>query len=254
MRELQLRSRLIFRVRTVDEVELIPRTQLLLNRDLTYTEEAALGKEQEEALLFRAMQSDIVGQLISAGSRHCACPPPPRPDRTAPSPRSMQVRADQLSSHLSKGLRTPCTRSMATSRCWPRKPSTRFATQPEAAGHSERKVYHVVGNHFNWGEVEAAALSMSLFAERQIIELRIPGGKPGKEGSEALQRYCSRMPDEVVTIVQLPKMDRTQSSSAWFGALEGSGITIKIDPIDRNRPANLAGAAPGCAEAARRSG
>jgi LPS-assembly lipoprotein len=64
VRELQLRSRLIFRVRTVDEVELIPRTQLLLTRDLTYTEEAALGKEQEEALLFRSMQSDIVGQLI----------------------------------------------------------------------------------------------------------------------------------------------------------------------------------------------
>jgi len=64
VRELTLRARLIFRVRTVDDVDLIPRTQLLLTRDLTYSEEAALGKEQEEAVLFRSMQQDIVGQLM----------------------------------------------------------------------------------------------------------------------------------------------------------------------------------------------
>jgi LPS-assembly lipoprotein len=64
VRELQLRSRLIFMLQTADEIELIPRTQLLLTRDLTYTEEAALGKEQEEAVMYRAMQSDIVGQLL----------------------------------------------------------------------------------------------------------------------------------------------------------------------------------------------
>jgi LPS-assembly lipoprotein len=64
VRELTLRTRFVYRVRTVDEVELIPRTQLLLMRDLTYSEEAALGKEQEEAVLYRAMQQDIVGQLM----------------------------------------------------------------------------------------------------------------------------------------------------------------------------------------------
>jgi DNA polymerase-3 subunit delta len=144
----------------------------------------------------------------------------------------MQIRADQLQAHLSKGLRTLYT-IHGDEALLAQEAADTVRQAARAAGHSERKVYHVAGNHFNWSEVEGAALAMSLFAERQIIELRIPSGKPGKDGSEALQRYCSRMPDEVVTIVQLPKLDRTQLSSAWFMALDGAGMTLKIDSIER---------------------
>ena len=61
---------------------------------------------------------------------------------------------------------------------------------------------------------------MSLFAERQLIEIRIPSGKPGKDGSEALQRYCEHLSDDVLTLVQLPRLDRQQTKSAWFAALD----------------------------------
>jgi LPS-assembly lipoprotein len=62
--EFQLRGRFAFRLRSVSGRELIPRTEILLNRDMSYTESAALGKEQEENFLFRAMQSDIVSQVM----------------------------------------------------------------------------------------------------------------------------------------------------------------------------------------------
>lgn len=62
--EFQLRERFNFRLRTVTGRELIPRTEILLNRDMSYTESAALGKEQEEAFLYRAMQADIVSQVL----------------------------------------------------------------------------------------------------------------------------------------------------------------------------------------------
>ena len=62
--ELQLRERFTFRLRSVAGKELIPSTELLLIRDMSYTENAALGKEQEEAFLFRTMQSDIVAQVL----------------------------------------------------------------------------------------------------------------------------------------------------------------------------------------------
>jgi LPS-assembly lipoprotein len=62
--ELQLREHFTFRLRTINGRELIPRTELVQNRDLTYTESAALGKEQEEAFLYRAMTSDIVQQVM----------------------------------------------------------------------------------------------------------------------------------------------------------------------------------------------
>ena len=62
--EFQLRERFSFRLRSMQGRELIPQTDILLSRDLSYTESAALGKEQEEAFLYRAMQSDIVSQVM----------------------------------------------------------------------------------------------------------------------------------------------------------------------------------------------
>jgi LPS-assembly lipoprotein len=65
VRELELRVRLEFSLRTAAGAELIPRTELLLKRDMNYNERDALAKEQEEALLFRAMQADVVSQVMS---------------------------------------------------------------------------------------------------------------------------------------------------------------------------------------------
>ena len=62
--EFQLRERFNFRLKSVSGRELIPKTEILQNRDMSYTESAALGKEQEEASLYRAMQSDIVSQVM----------------------------------------------------------------------------------------------------------------------------------------------------------------------------------------------
>jgi LPS-assembly lipoprotein len=64
VRELQLRSRFNFRLRTPQGRELIPATEILLSRDMSYRETAALAKEQEEAALYRSMQSDIVAQVL----------------------------------------------------------------------------------------------------------------------------------------------------------------------------------------------
>jgi len=64
VREFTLRSRFRFVLRTASGKELIPSSEILLTRDLTYTESAALAKEQEEAFLYRVMQNDIVAQVL----------------------------------------------------------------------------------------------------------------------------------------------------------------------------------------------
>ena len=74
---------------------------------------------------------------------------------------------------------------------------------------------------------------MSLFAPRQLIEIRIPSGKPGKEGSEALQRYVQHLSDDVLTLLQLPRLDAQQLKSAWFSALDGAGVTLRVEPVPR---------------------
>ena len=64
VRELQLRLRFKFKLRSRDGKELIPETELLLKRDISYSETVILAKEAEEALLYRDMQSDLVQQLM----------------------------------------------------------------------------------------------------------------------------------------------------------------------------------------------
>ncbi|MES2993086.1 MAG: DNA polymerase III subunit delta [Pseudomonadota bacterium] len=144
----------------------------------------------------------------------------------------MQIRADQLASHLQKGLR-PIYTVWGDEPLLAQEAGDAIRAAARASGCSERQVHTVAGAHFDWSGLLGASMAMSLFSERQLIEIRIPSGKPGKDGSEALQRYCDSLGDDVVTLVQLPKLDRTQQGSAWFTALDGAGVTVRVDPIDR---------------------
>jgi len=111
----------------------------------------------------------------------------------------------------------------------------------QRAGFEERRVFTVSGAHFDWSSVVGAAQETSLFAARQIIEIRIPSGKPGKDGAQALQRYVESPSADVLTLVQLPRLDFQQSRSAWFGALDAAGVTVRLDPVERHAlPAWLA--------------
>ncbi len=144
----------------------------------------------------------------------------------------MQVRADQLSAHLAKGLRAIYTLH-SDEPLLAQEATDAIRAAARAAGHTERQVHTVAGAHFDWSGLLGASQAMSLFADKQLIEIRIPSGKPGKEGSEALQRYCEHLSDDVITIVTCPKLDRTQQSSAWFTALDTAGVTVRIDAVER---------------------
>ena len=148
----------------------------------------------------------------------------------------MQVRFDQLAAHLGKGLRTLYT-------VWGDEPllaqeaGDAIRAAARRSGCTERQVHSVAGAHVDWSGLLGASMAMSLFAERQLIEIRIPSGKPGKDGSEALQRYAGSVAagrqDDTVTLVQLPRLDRSQQGSAWFVALDEAGVTVRVDPVER---------------------
>jgi DNA polymerase-3 subunit delta len=154
----------------------------------------------------------------------------------------MQIRPDQLATHLeqarAQGLRAVYT-VWGDEALLAQEAADAVRSAARDAGYAERRVYTVMGAHFDWSSLVAASQSLSLFAERQLIEIRIPGGKPGKDGSAMLQRYCETLPGpqagDVLTLVQLPKIDRQQQQSAWFGALEAVGVTLRVDPVERER-------------------
>ncbi len=144
----------------------------------------------------------------------------------------MQIRSDQLAAHLQRGLR-PLYTVFGDEPLQAQEAGDAIRAAARDQGYAERKVFTVSGAHFDWSAVLGAAQEMSLFAERQLIEIRIPSGKPGKDGSEALQRYCDRLNDDVLTLVQLPRLDGQQMKGAWFGALDGAGLSVRVEPIER---------------------
>ena len=149
----------------------------------------------------------------------------------------MQLRADQLAVHLTQALR-PLYAVWGDEPLLAQEAGDAIRVAARAAGCSERQVHTVAGAHFDWSSVLGAAQALSLFADRQLVEIRIPSGKPGKDGSEALQRYCDNAAAgagrDVITLVQLPRLDRSQQSSAWFSALDRTGVTVRVDPVERN--------------------
>lgn len=146
----------------------------------------------------------------------------------------MQLAPAQLSQHLQRGLKALYT-VHGDEPLLVQETADAIRVVARSQGYTERTVHTVAGAHFDWSEVLAAGGSLSLFADKQIVEVRIPSGKPGKEGSAALQQLAESAQgnDSTLTLVLLPRLDKMTRGTAWFSALEGSGVSIQVDPVER---------------------
>jgi len=146
----------------------------------------------------------------------------------------MQLALPQLQAHLQKGLRSLYTLH-GDEALLVQEAADAIRAAARQQGYTERSVHVVSGAHFDWSEVLAAGGSMSLFAERQILEIRVPTGKPGKEGSPMIQQLAQSAEgnDSTLTLFVLPRLDSATKKGAWFGALEQFGVCLQIDALDR---------------------
>jgi len=102
-----------------------------------------------------------------------------------------------------------------------------------AAGYSEREVLHADAR-FDWSRLAQAATGLSLFAEKRIVELRLPGGKPGKAGGEALREFAESAPADLLGLISLPRLDRDTRGSRWAAALEHVAVWVDVEKIERH--------------------
>jgi len=145
----------------------------------------------------------------------------------------VQLRAEQLEGHLAKSLAgvyaihgdEPLLALEAAD-------AVRAAARKR--GFTERVVLEP-GRSFDWSEFAHAAQSLSLFAEKKLVELRLPSGKPGTQGGEAIAGYCERPAADLLLLVSLPRVDRATQGSAWFGALGRAGVMVDVWPVERAR-------------------
>lgn len=101
-------------------------------------------------------------------------------------------------------------------------------------GYTERTVLQADGR-FDWSRLTEAAGGLSLFAERRIVEIRLPGGKPGVAGAAALEAHAAQAGEGLLTILVLPKLDRRSREVRWVAALERAGVLVDIERIERAR-------------------
>ena len=146
----------------------------------------------------------------------------------------MQLALPQLQAHLQKGLRSLYALH-GDEALLVQEAADAIRATARLQGYTERSVHVVSGAHFDWSEVLAAGGSMSLFAERQILEIRVPTGKPGKEGSPMIQQLAQSAEgnDSTLTLFVLPRLDNATKKGAWFGALEQFGVTLQVDSLER---------------------
>ena len=153
----------------------------------------------------------------------------------------MQLRAEALDAHLTKSL-APLYVIVSDEHLLALEAADRIRARARGQGFSERDVL-TVDRHFKWDALIASSQAMSLFGERKLIELRIPNGKPGKEGSQALQDYakaCAHSTEagDTLTLITLPKLDWTTQKSAWVSALQQAGVYVDIPLVERAQLAN----------------
>jgi DNA polymerase III subunit delta len=145
----------------------------------------------------------------------------------------MQLRAGELGAQLAKSL-LPAYVIHGDEPLLALEAADAVRAAARRAGYSERDLLEP-GRGFDWSEFTHATLSMSLFAEKKIVELRLPSGKPGNPGGEAIAAYCERPNPDQLLLVTLPRLDRSGQGSPWFNALARLGAIVDVWPIDRAR-------------------
>ena len=139
----------------------------------------------------------------------------------------MLLRPEQLSAHLDKPLQ-PLYVLHGDDPLLTIETGDALRSAARKQGFDERNVL-VVTPSFKWEELFHAAGNMSLFGGRTLVDLRIPSGKPGRDGGEALQRYAKNLPTDTLTIITLPEMDWKAKKATWFATLLAAGVGIECN-------------------------
>jgi DNA polymerase-3 subunit delta len=140
----------------------------------------------------------------------------------------MQLKGEQLPAHLERELR-PVYVVYGDEPLLVIEAADAIRAAARRRGFDEREVLTALPG-FNWIALHHAAGNMSLFGGRTLIDLRIPTGKPGREGGAAIQDYCSRPSPDALLLVTLPGLDWSEEKAAWLKALGEAGVAVKLIP------------------------
>ena len=152
------------------------------------------------------------------------------PDRLSDPAAPLKFNSDTLPAHLEQQL-LPAYLISGDEPLLTAEATDAVRAKARTAGFTERET-HFMERGGDWNDVRASANNLSLFAERRIVEIRMPTAKPGNAGSAAIVALLeSRDPDRLL-ILNAPKLDRDAQNSEWVRAVETHGALVQIWPVD----------------------
>lgn len=142
----------------------------------------------------------------------------------------MQLKPEQLAQHLKKQL-APIYFIYGDELLIVQEAADAIRAAARAQGYSEREVFNA-DKDFDWNQLIESSNSLSLFAERRILEVRMPSGKPGDAGGKALREYAARPAEDTLLLIVSGKLDAQQRKSKWVTDLEAAGVGIPVWPVE----------------------
>lgn len=144
----------------------------------------------------------------------------------------MQLRAEQVDSHLSKSL-APVYLVHGDEALLVLEAADAVRAAARKRGHSEREVLFVEKG-FDWGAFAQAAANQSLFGDRKIVELRLASGKPGAAASQAIEKYCGNPNPDMALLITMPRPEGPGWwKSGWYAAVDAAGVIVEAQPVSR---------------------
>ena len=139
----------------------------------------------------------------------------------------MLLKGEQLATHLERELR-PLYVLYGDEPLLVLEAADAIRAKARQQGYNEREVLTVLPQ-FDWGQLLAAGGNMSLFGDKKLIDLRLPTGKPGKEGGAALQQWCQNLSYDNLLLITLPELDWKEEKAVWFTTLVNAGVALKLN-------------------------
>lgn len=141
----------------------------------------------------------------------------------------MKINANQLQGHLQKKL-SPCYLVTGDEHLLVAEALDSIRAAAREQGFTSRDL-HIAATGFDWAQLCASSANLSLFATRRIVELRMPTGKPGRTGSQAIIDLAEQTGSDLMLLVSGPKLDRNVQSSKWVKTLDAKGVSVPIWPV-----------------------
>ncbi len=142
----------------------------------------------------------------------------------------MQLKAEQLDKHLANSPLAPVYLISGDEPLLVQEAADSIRGHALQQGFSERELFHA-DTSFDWNLVLSEANSLSLFARKKLIEIRIPSGKPGEKGTTVLAEYLANPDPDTLMLIISPKLDAAAKRSQWVKLVESCGAMLQLWPV-----------------------